>query len=33
MSELRLQEGESLEDVLRQFQRKVPTEDIVKDVK
>jgi small subunit ribosomal protein S21 len=33
MAEVRLQEGESLENALRRFKRKVMTEDIVKDVK
>ena len=29
MAEVRLQEGESLENALRRFKRKVPTEDII----
>ena len=33
MAEVRLQEGESLENALRRFKRKVMTEDIIKDVK
>ena len=33
MAEVRLQEGESLENALRRFKRKVQTEDIIKDVK
>jgi small subunit ribosomal protein S21 len=33
MAEVRLQEGESLENALRRFKRKVMTEDIIKDVR
>ena len=33
MAEIRLQEGESLENALRRFKRKVQSEDIIKDVK
>ena len=33
MAEVRLQEGESFENALRRFKRKVQTEDIIKDVK
>jgi small subunit ribosomal protein S21 len=33
MAEVRLQEGESLENALRRFKRKVLTEDIIKEVK
>ena len=33
LAEIRLQEGESLENALRRFKRKVMTEDIIKDVK
>ena len=33
MAEVRLQEGESLENALRRFKRKVQTEDIIKEVK
>src|SRR3954454_9019622 len=33
MAEVRLQEGESLENALRRFKRKVQTENIIKDVK
>ena len=33
LAEVRLQEGESLENALRRFKRKVKTEDIIKDVK
>ena len=33
MAEVRLQEGESLENALRLFKRKVQTEDIIKEVK
>ena len=33
MAEVRLQEGESLENALRRFKRKVQAEDIIKDVK
>jgi small subunit ribosomal protein S21 len=33
MAEVRLQEGESVENALRRFKRKVMTEDIIKDVK
>ncbi|MBI4444046.1 MAG: 30S ribosomal protein S21 [Acidobacteria bacterium] len=33
MAEVRLQEGESLENALRRFKRKVQQEDIIKDVK
>ena len=33
MAEIRLQEGESLENALRRFKRKVMTEDIIKEVK
>ncbi|MGH9488940.1 MAG: 30S ribosomal protein S21 [Terriglobales bacterium] len=33
MAEVRLQEGESLENALRRFKRKVQQEDIVKEVK
>ena len=33
MAEVRLQEGETLENALRRFKRKVQTEDIIKDVK
>ena len=33
MAEVRLQEGESSENALRRFKRKVQTEDIIKEVK
>jgi small subunit ribosomal protein S21 len=33
LAEIRLQEGESLENALRRFKRRVQTEDIVKEVK
>ena len=33
MAEVRLQEGEPLENALRRFKRKVQTEEIIKDVK
>ncbi len=33
MAEVRLQEGESLENALRRFKRKVQQEDIIKDVR
>jgi small subunit ribosomal protein S21 len=33
MAEVRLQEGESLENALRRFERKVMTEDTIKEVK
>ena len=33
MAEVRLQEGETLENALRRFKRKVMTEDIIKEVK
>ena len=33
LAEIRLQEGESLENALRRFKRKVMTEDIIKEVK
>ena len=33
VAEVRLQEGESLENALRRFKRKVQQEDIIKDVK
>ena len=33
MAEIRLQEGESLENALRRFKRKVQHEDIIKEVK
>ena len=33
MAEVRLQEGESIENVLRRFKRKVQQEDIIKEVK
>lgn len=33
MAEVRVQEGESLENALRRFKRKVQAEDIIKDVK
>ena len=33
MAEVRLQEGESLENALRRFKRKVQTEDIINEVK
>jgi small subunit ribosomal protein S21 len=33
LAEVRLQEGESLENALRRFKRKVQAEDIIKDVK
>lgn len=33
MAEIRVQEGESLENALRRFKRKVQTEDIIKEVK
>lgn len=33
MAEVRLQDGESLENALRRFKRKVQQEDIIKDVK
>ena len=32
MAEVRLQEGETLENALRRFKRKVQTEDIIKEV-
>ncbi len=33
LAEIRLQEGESLENALRRFKRKVQTEDIIKGIK
>jgi len=33
VAEVRVQEGESLENALRRFKRKVQTEDIIKEVK
>jgi small subunit ribosomal protein S21 len=33
VAEVRLQEGESLENALRRFKRKVQTEEIIKEVK
>ena len=33
MAEIRLQEGESLENALRRFKRTVQSEDIIKEVK
>jgi small subunit ribosomal protein S21 len=33
VAEVRLQEGESVENALRRFKRKVQTEDIIKEVK
>ncbi len=33
LAEIRLQEGESFENALRRFKRKVMTEDIIKEVK
>ena len=33
MAEIKLQEGESIENALRRFKRKVQTEDIIKEVK
>jgi small subunit ribosomal protein S21 len=33
VAEVRLQEGETLENALRRFKRKVQTEDIIKEVK
>ena len=33
MAEVRLQEGESIENALRRFKRKVQAEEIIKDVK
>ena len=33
VAEIRLQEGESLENVLRRFKRKVQSEDIIREVK
>ena len=33
MAEVRSQEGESIENLLRRFKRKVQTEDIIKEVK
>ena len=33
LAEIRLQEGESLENALRRFKRKVQAEDIIKEVK
>ena len=33
MAEIRLQEGESLENALRRFKRKVQQEDIIKEIK
>jgi len=33
VAEIRLQEGESLENALRRFKRKVQSEDIIKEVK
>ena len=33
LAEVRLQEGESLENALRRFKRRVQTEDIIKEVK
>jgi small subunit ribosomal protein S21 len=33
MAEIRVQEGESIENALRRFKRKVLTEDIIKEVK
>ena len=33
LAEIRLQEGESIENALRRFKRKVMTEDIIKEIK
>jgi small subunit ribosomal protein S21 len=33
LAEVRLQEGESIDNALRRFKRKVQTEDIIKEVK
>jgi len=33
LAEIRLQDGESLENALRRFKRKVQTEDIIRDIK
>lgn len=33
MAEVRVQEGESIDSVLRRFKRKVQTEDIIKEIK
>jgi small subunit ribosomal protein S21 len=33
LAEIKLQEGESIENALRRFKRKVQTEDIIKEVK
>jgi small subunit ribosomal protein S21 len=33
LAEVRLQEGESIENALRRFKRKVQTEDIIKEIK
>ena len=33
MAEIKLQEGESIENALRRFKRKVQQEDIIKDIK
>ena len=33
MAEIKVQEGESIENALRRFKRKVQTEDIIKEVK
>jgi small subunit ribosomal protein S21 len=33
LAEIRLQEGESIDNALRRFKRKVQTEDIIKEVK
>jgi small subunit ribosomal protein S21 len=33
LAEVRLQEGESIENAIRRFKRKVQTEDIIKEVK
>ena len=33
MAEIKLQEGESIENALRRFKRKVQREDIIKDIK
>ena len=33
MAEIRIQEGESIENALRRFKRKVQQEDVIKDIK
>ena len=33
MAEVHVQEGETLESALRRFKRKVPTEDLIKEIK